>query len=398
MRRKPARGRKPAGAKRRRTSRSKSGGGSRSAGSRVRLKAARIAIASVDRELVRLVRRRLNLARQVGDVKRRAGIPIRDFAVEKEVLERVSRECVRLGVEPEVGQRMARLLIRASVQTQEELFLPERGEAQILVVGGAGRMGRWLCDFLVSRGHRVEVCDPAKTRFPEAPLERAADADFVILATPISKTPELLRRIIDLKPRGVVFDICSLKSPIELAIQRARATGVRVCSIHPMFGPSAVLLSGRVVAICDCGDKEAVKLARSLFEGTALRITEFPVAQHDRLMAYVLGLSHLVNLVTARALTLSGTEFKELSGVASTTFRKMIATAAEVVNENPALYYEIQNLNPHSGEVASLLGTAVREMEEASISERANPEEFERLMLAAREYFGDASTGAGELE
>ena len=198
--------------------------------------------------------------------------------------------------------------------------------------------------------------------------------------------------------RSIVFDICSLKSPIELAIQRARATGVRVCSIHPMFGPSAVLLSGRVVAICDCGDKEAVKLARSLFEGTALRITEFPVAQHDRLMAYVLGLSHLVNLVTARALTLSGTEFKELSGVASTTFRKMIATAAEVVNENPALYYEIQNLNPHSGEVASLLGTAVREMEEASISERANPEEFERLMLAAREYFGDASTGAGELE
>lgn len=390
--------RKPARPKRPRARANRAGREPSSASTRIRLQFARAAIAAVDREIVRQVRKRLRLAREIGDVKRRAGIPIRDFAVEKEVLDRVSKECERLGVEPEVGQRIARLLIRASVQTQEELFLPESGEARILVVGGAGRMGRWLCDFLVSRGHQVEVCDPVKTRYPDVELGRAADADFVILATPISKTPEILRQVIEFRPSGVVFDISSLKSPLEPSIQRARAAGVRICSIHPMFGPSAVLLSGRVVAVCDCGDKEAAKRARSLFEGTALRIAEFPVGVHDRLMAYVLGLSHLVNLVAARALTLSGAEFKELSSVASTTFRKVVATAAEVVSENPALYFEIQNLNPHSAEVASLLGKAVRELEDAAISDRADAKEFERLMLEAREYFGDASAGAGELD
>ena len=201
-----------------------------------------------------------------------------------------------------------------------------------------------------------------------------------------------------MRPRGVVFDIASLKSPLLASIRKAREAGARIASVHPMFGPSAVLLSGRVVAVCDCGDADAAKRARSLFEGTALRIAEFPVDRHDHLMSYVLGLSHLVNLVAARALALSGTEFKELAKVASTTFKKVVSTAVEVVNENPGLYFEIQNLNPHSAEVAELLGKAVREIEDVAISSRADRAEFERLMLAAREYFGDQSMGAGELD
>ncbi len=75
-----------------------------------------------------------------------------------------------------------------------------------------------------------------------------------------------------------------------------------------------------------------------------------------------------------------------------------MSTAVEVVNENPSLYFEIQNLNPHSAEVAELLGKAVREMQDAAISSRADRAEFERLMLAAREYFGDQTMGAGELD
>jgi len=347
-------------------------------------------IASLDDELLALVARRLALAREVGDAKRAAGLPVRSFGTEAEVLARFRTGAAGLGLDPSLAERLAHVLIGASVRLQEEsLAAPAEPGRRILVVGGAGRMGRWLDAFFLGQGHRVTTLDPAGevpgcARAAGLPAA-LADADVVVVATPLSVGARTLAEVLAAAPRALVADIFSLKSHVIEDLRAAAARGLRVASLHPMFGPDVRTLGGRVLAVLDCGNAAAADEAAALFADTALTITRLPVEAHDAYMQYVLGLSHLMALLFFTTLARSHRPFDELATVAGTTFYKQARTAAELSRENPRLYYEIQKLNRHSKRLFALVKESLGAIERAALDERADA--FLALMEAGRAYF-----------
>jgi chorismate mutase / prephenate dehydrogenase len=76
-----------------------------------------------------------------------------------------------------------------------------------------------------------------------------------------------------------------------------------------------------------------------------------PFPHHDRLMGWLLGLSHLTNMLFGAALAKSGIDSAELQACASTTYSNQAATALRVLSEDPDLYLDIQYLNPHRNDV-----------------------------------------------
>jgi chorismate mutase/prephenate dehydrogenase len=343
-------------------------------------------IAALDGQILDLVARRLEVCRRVGEAKRQAGLPIRDFRVEVEVLRRARQGARRRGLDPSLAEDLLRRLIAASVETQREVAeTGYRGTLKkVLVVGGAGRMGRWLCRFFASQGHQVAVSDPQEPQGLSLE-EGVAWAEVVVLSTPVGVTAELFERCLSLGGDPLIFDICSLKGRLVEVLTRAAGEGRRVASLHPMFAPGATLLSGRALLVCQTGHEPATAEAESLFSDTALGLFRVPLAEHDRLMAALLGASHLVNLQFGLAMARSGLTFAELGRLASTTFARQAQTAAEVADENRQLYYEIQHFNPHTPGVAELLRQALEDLYQASRPE--DPEEFRRLMGEARAWF-----------
>ena len=347
-------------------------------------------IAALDDELLALVARRLELAREVGDAKRAAGLPVRSFGTEAEVLARFRDGAAGLGLDPSLAERLAHDLIGASVRLQEaSLAAPAEPGRRILLVGGAGRMGRWLAAYFLGQGHRVTTLDPGG----DVPgCARASDlaaalagADVVVIATPLSVGARTLAEVLAAAPRALVADVFSLKSHVIEELRAAAARGLRVASLHPMFGPDVQTLGGRVLAVLDCGNAAAADEAAALFADTALTITRLPVEAHDAYMQYVLGLSHLMAMLFFTTLARSHRPFDELARVAGTTFYKQARTAAELARENPQLYYEIQKLNRHSRRLFALVKESLGEIERAALDERADA--FLRLMAAGRAYF-----------
>jgi chorismate mutase / prephenate dehydrogenase len=353
----------------------------------------RAKIAAVDAELLQLVARRLALAADVGAAKRAAGQPVRSFGTEAEVLARFRDGAARLGFDEALAERLAHYLIGAAVRRQEESQAVQSEPAQrILVVGGAGKMGRWLARFFLGQGHRVATLDPAG---PVAGCTAVADlaagvgdADVVLVATPLSPGVRVLRDVLAARPRALVADVFSLKSHVQSDLERAAASGLRVASLHPLFGPEVRTLGGRVLAVLDCGDTAAADAAAALFRDTALTITRLPVAEHDAYMQYVLGLSHLMAILFFTTLTRSGRSFADLARAASTTFFKQARTAAEVARENPHLYHEIQRLNRHSRELFALLRGSLDAVEAAALADDAAT--FVQLVERGRDYFPEA--------
>ncbi len=109
----------------------------------------------MDEQLLALVARRLKIASELGRLKLDAGLPTRDYGQEKDVIDRALAKATELGLFPELAEQLMVLLIRSSltVQEQDRVQADAGGTGQkVLVIGGAGKMGRWLVWFLSSQG------------------------------------------------------------------------------------------------------------------------------------------------------------------------------------------------------------------------------------------------------
>jgi chorismate mutase/prephenate dehydrogenase len=320
----------------------------------------------LDRDLLELVAERQAISSQIADVKRTTGQSTRDFARERDVLLKARRDATELGVAPALAESLLQALIRGSLTTQERVRVAAQGHGTgrtALVIGGRGKMGRWMADFVASQGFHVTVADPAgevpgHEWVPDWSQSRV-DHDLVIVATPMQVANGVLEALAARKPRGVVFDIGSLKSPLRNGLAALREAGCRATSIHPMFGPDTDLLSGRHVIFIDLGDAGALDEARALFASTMAELVVMSLDEHDRLIAFVLGLSHALNIAFFTALAESGEAAPRLARMSSTTFDAQLDVATKVAGENPDMYFEIQSLNDYGQDALAALKSAV---------------------------------------
>lgn len=348
-------------------------------------------LSEVDRELIELVAARQKIVADIGAHKIQNSVPTRDYEREREVLKGATERALALGLEPELAEQIMGLLIRASLTHQERTRVAAQTSGagkRVLIIGGAGKMGAWFAHFLSSQGYAIEVADPS----PEAvPFERVADwrgsrldHDLIIVATPMKTAGQVLAELATFQPRATVIDIGSLKSPLRAGLERLVAAGCKATSIHPMFGPDTRLLSGRHVVFCDVGVPEATREARALFAPTMAEQIEMSIDDHDRLMAYVLGLSHALNLAFFTALAASGELVPRLQRMSSTTFDAQLRVAGLVARDNPHLYFDIQTLNDYGASSLQALRDATERIQRLVAS--GDEAGFVELMATGRRY------------
>lgn len=337
------------------------------------LQALRQQLDQVDQQLLQLVAERQRIVAAIGASKQQQGRQLRDFERERQVLQQAVARGAELGLPATLCESLMAQLIEYSLGSQERGRLSHHAQGAgrpALVLGGLGRMGRWFADFLDVQGFAVSLADPAPA--PDDvpyPLvndwrRAASEAELIVLAAPMGATVELLQSLAELAPRGLIFDLGSLKSPLLPGLQQLASQGLRVVSVHPMFGPGTNMLSGRHVVLVDLGHAEALDSAHQLFSNTLAEVVTLSAADHDRLMAFVLSFSHLINIAFARVLRNSGEEALRLRRISSTSFEEQLKVARRIANENPQVYYEIQALNPHAAELRQQLLQVLSELDQ----------------------------------
>ena len=358
------------------------------------LSSLRDAISEIDRTLLELLRRRMELAAEVGRHKAGSGLPVVVRDVEDRVLTRARQQAEACGVSEEVMESVFQAIIRGSVERQYRVGISlrhERSGRRMLIVGGAGGMGTWFRGFLGLAGHEVDIVDPALAGMPAAPgrfrsLDDIPDLDLyaaILVAVPLHLTPATVEQVAVRRPRAPVIEMASIKAPLAPIVERAREQGVRVLTLHPMFGPGKSYYEPLtfVLATHSAPAEEKQEIA-SFLTHPYTRLVVVPFPHHDRLMGWLLGLAHLSNILFGAAITRSGIEAAELHACASTTFTRQAATALYVLNENSDLYLDIQHLNPHRHEVYAAAREALTHIE--GLVEEHDREGFRSVMTAAR--------------
>lgn len=315
------------------------------------LEALRNELTGIDRQIVELIARRQQVVGNIGNLKQSVGRATRDYEREKDVLSIARDQATALGVDPDLADQIMTTLIRASLTHQERsrVMAEGRGDGRrALVIGGAGKMGGWFVDFFSSQGFLTVIADTGVTPGPGRCRDwrqAGTDYDVIVVAAPMAVSGDILEQLAELKPSGLVFDIGSLKSPLKKGIAAMQAAGCRIASLHPMYGPDTELLSGRHLIFVDAGCAEATDDAKELFAATMVEQLDMSLDDHDRLIAYVLGLSHALNIAFFTALADSGEAAPKLAKLSSTTFDAQLLVSSAVAQENPRMYFEIQHLN-----------------------------------------------------
>ena len=346
---------------------------------------------ATDRDILQAVARRMGLVREIADVKRAAGLRIRDVQREQEVLEDRMRVASELGLPPGEMESLFRLLLRASRDYQALLrveVLPDEHARTVTIIGGHGRMGRVFSAMFADLGHRVLIVD-LDTDLSAA--DAAAVSDVVVVSVPIDRTEDVIRQVGPaLRPESLLTDLTSVKhEPMEAMLASTRAS---VVGLHPMFGPSVHTLQGQRVVLCrGRGDTWAEWLAHTL-TSHGMVITETTPDNHDRVMSIVQVLTHYQTQVMGLTLARLGVPLEETLRFTSPVYLLELYMTARHFAQSPALYGEIEMRNPRTTEVTGALRAAAQELAEAIA--RRDHAAFTTLFEEVRAFLGSFTTEA----
>jgi prephenate dehydrogenase len=212
---------------------------------------------------------------------------------------------------------------------------------KIAILGAGGQMGIWFSKYFVEKGFDVvgydserEILNKSVTK-AKSLVGAVLTVDYVILCTPTKRTPEIIRLIAkEMRRDSCLIDISSLKSKVVSTLSKMPDKVNPIC-IHPMFGPGTKKLKGQnIISIPIRNSQKELAVAKSLF-GEANFVT-IDAAEHDKKIAVILGMTHLVNLALANILAkdekISLTE--KMSG---TTFKAQKILTSSIMTESPEL-------------------------------------------------------------
>lgn len=173
-------------------------------------------------------------------------------------------------------------------------ILKEKGEVGEVVGVGRGRAN-------LERGVELGVID----RFSHDPAEGVAGADMVFLATPVCTIADIVREIAPaLAPGCIITDGGSVKGDIVRSCEPLVPAGCHFVGGHPIAGTEnsgveasfSTLYQGRrcIITPTDSTDRVALEKVVRMWEIAGSEVVLMDVEKHDRVVAAISHLPHMV--------------------------------------------------------------------------------------------------------
>ncbi|MFC3265733.1 prephenate dehydrogenase/arogenate dehydrogenase family protein [Camelimonas abortus] len=216
---------------------------------------------------------------------------------------------------------------------------------------GFGAFGRLIVR-CAPPGARFLVHDPRPlgetgANVAAASLAEVAACPLVVLAAPVDATAGICRLLAPhLRPGTLVTDVGSVKVKPAAAMLDNLPAHVEVAGLHPLFGPQSAAggVAGLRLVVCPLRGRRVMRLAALLRRACGLVVLFATPEEHDREMAMVQGVTHMVGRLVAE-LDPAGDAAR--SRMATRSFSLLMQAVEMVRHDDPAVFDAIVLRNPH---------------------------------------------------
>jgi len=277
---------------------------------------------------------------------------------------------------------------------------------KIAIIGGSGKMGRWLANFLLKDGYEVVITGRNESKLLEAKRQLGAEvttnnvaaakqAKVIIISVPIDNFEPVVEQICPYThPEQVIIDITSVKAfPVEIMHKHIKR-GI-VLGVHPMFGPGARGIANQSFVLTPT-NKEETALAqkiREYLETRGARVSLMTPDEHDEMMAVILGLSHFIAIVAADTL-LSFDKLKQMKAIGGSTFKLLLTLAEGVISEDPEFYTSLQMNLPNIADIEKLFQERAKTW--ADLVKNKDSQKFARRMNELKDRLSQVNPDFGK--
>ncbi|HEK1928167.1 TPA: bifunctional chorismate mutase/prephenate dehydrogenase [Proteus mirabilis] len=342
-------------------------------------------IDQVDKTLLSLLAKRMQLVAEVGEVKNRHGLPI--YAPDREAAMLASRrnEAEKMGISADLIEDVLRRVMRESYSKENDkgfkTLNPQLGK--IVIVGGNGKMGRLFSRLFTLSGYQVESLEADEWQSKSPAI--LADAGMVIISVPIHLTVDVIEQLPPLPENCLLVDLASIKqAPLEAML---KAHNGPVLGLHPMFGPDVPSLAKQVIAYCEGRDLSHFEWLLEQLMVWGARVEAITAQEHDKNMSFIQALRHFTTFAYGQHLVKENVDLASLLRLSSPIYRLELAMIGRLFAQDPQLYADIilssqENINlirryHHSlGEAIALLDINTKD-------------EFIRSFNNVSDWFGD---------
>jgi len=214
-------------------------------------------------------------------------------------------------------------------------------------------MGQWFARFLAGEGNDILLLGRDANKLREirprlgvdisTKIADVASADLVIISVPMDAFESVVGQYgAHIAPGRAVIEVTSVKVAPVAAMHRHLNTN-KVLGVHPMFGPGAKDFAGHNFILTPTNEAETsfAEKVKSYISNRGGKVSLMSPEEHDRTMAIVLGLPHMIALVAADTLLQLG-DFEAFERIGGTTCRLLLMFADSVLSEDPELYASLQ--------------------------------------------------------
>lgn len=296
-------------------------------------------IDQVDKTLLSLLAKRMQLVAEVGEVKNRHGLPI--YAPDREAAMLASRrnEAEKMGISADLIEDVLRRVMRESYSKENDkgfkTLNPQLGK--IVIVGGNGKMGRLFSRLFTLSGYQVERLEADEWQSKSPAI--FADAGMVIISVPIHLTVDVIEQLPPLPENCLLVDLASIKqAPLEAML---KAHNGPVLGLHPMFGPDVPSLAKQVIAYCEGRDLSHFEWLLEQLMVWGARVEAITAQEHDKNMSFIQALRHFTTFAYGQHLVKENVDLASLLRLSSPIYRLELAMIGRLFAQDPQLYADI---------------------------------------------------------
>ena len=255
--------------------------------------------------------------------------------------------------------------------------------SNVLIVGAAGRMGKWFFDYFINlrkeqsedqylskktiKIEKIFLVDINRIEYfkmsefenvytSESITKFVEESNIIILCTPIKEALKILDKyIMILRPGTTIIEISSVKNSIHkyMSSNSLKYSNLRFLCIHPMFGPGAQVSSSRNiimhVPLSLTRIRRESRILSRLFPKYKIILIDTP-EKHDTLIAILISLIYFINLVfskllieisTSKTLKMEKDLLKFLKQLAGSSYRIQSLLSESILTDDAPLFLNL---------------------------------------------------------
>ncbi|QIZ75539.1 bifunctional chorismate mutase/prephenate dehydrogenase [Ferrimonas lipolytica] len=341
-------------------------------------------IDQADKELLEVLRRRLDLVAEVGTIKHAEGLPIYAPKREANMLAKRRAEAESMGISPQLIEDLLRRMMRESYVSEKDVGFkrinPELGS--VVVIGGGGKLGGLFVHLFQLSGYDVHIIE--QHDWDNAPA-LLADAGIVVVSVPIDVTEQVIAQLPPLPKECLLVDLTSIKQAPLAAMLKAHSGPV--LGLHPMFGPDVSSLAKQVVVVCHGRGQEKYQWLLDQITIWGARLHEAAATEHDQAMQLVQAMRHFTAFVYGMHLKREHADIEQLLQFSSPIYRLELAMVGRLFAQDASLYADIIFSQPDS--LVRARHYLDRYQQALELLESGDKQGFNKTFADVADWFGD---------